>query len=92
MVYARHLCLSVLGGLQAGRLQQYVTDAVRGGAGDDGLMQRFQVLVWPDVEGAWEGMDRVADTRAEGQVEQIVERWLELSPEDPFRARFSAAT
>jgi putative DNA primase/helicase len=53
-------------------------------------MQRFQVLVWPDEEAAWEGMDRVADTRAEGQVEQIVERWLELSPEDPFHARFSA--
>jgi len=91
MIYARHLCLSVLGGLQPARLQQYVTDAVRGGVGDDGLMQRFQVLVWPDAEAAWEGMDRAADTRAEGQVEQIVERWLELSPEDPFRARFSTA-
>ncbi len=91
MIYARHLCLSIFGGLQPARLQRYLADAVRGGAGDDGLMQRFQVLVWPDLEAEWEGRDRVPDTRAEGQVEQIVERWLAVSPEDPFRAHFSEA-
>jgi uncharacterized protein DUF3987 len=91
MIYARHLCLSVFGGLQPARLERYLADAVTGGAGDDGFMQRFQVLVWPDVERDWEGMDRVPDTRAERNVEQIVDRLLELSPEDPFRARFSEA-
>lgn len=35
-------------------------------------------------------MDRLPDSRAEGRVEQILERLLEISPEDPFRARFSA--
>ncbi len=54
-------------------------------------MQRFQVVVWPDVQPNWEEIDRLPDNRAEGRVEQILDRLLEISPEDPFRARFSAA-
>jgi len=90
-VYASHLCLSVFGGLQPARLKEYLADAVRGGAGDDGFMQRFQLLVWPDVDPNWEEIDRLPDTRAESRVEQILDRLLQISPEDPFRARFSAA-
>jgi putative DNA primase/helicase len=90
-VYARHLCLSVFGGLQPARLQRYLADAVTGGAGDDGLMQRFQLLVWPDVQPNWKEIDRVPDSRTEGRVERILDRLLQISPDDPFRARFSAA-
>src|SRR6266851_4000176 len=90
-VYARHLCLSVFGGLQPARLQGYLADAVTGGASDDGFMQRLQLLVWPDVQPHWEEIDRLPDTRAESRVEQILDRLLQISPEDPFRARFSAA-
>jgi hypothetical protein len=90
-VYASHVCLSVFGGLQPARLQGYLADAVTGGSGDDGFMQRFQLVVWPDVQPHWEEIDRVPDTRAEGRVEQILDRFLEISPEDPIRARFSAA-
>jgi putative DNA primase/helicase len=34
---------------------------VRGGLGDDGLIQRFQLLVWPDVSGEWKNVDRFPD-------------------------------
>jgi hypothetical protein len=47
--------------------------------------------VWPDVQPRWEEIDRLPDTRAESRVEQILDRLLQISPEDPFRARFSAA-
>jgi Protein of unknown function (DUF3987) len=90
-VYASHLCLSVFGGLQPARLQGYFADAVTGGASDDGFMQRLQVLVWPDVQRNWEEIDRPPDSRTERRVEQILDRLLRISPEDPFRARFSAA-
>src|SRR6266852_6491624 len=90
-LYARHLCLSVFGGLQPARLQGYLADAVTGEASDDGFMQRLQLLVWPDVQPHWEEIDRLPDTRAEVRVEQILDRLLQISPEDPFRARFSAA-
>ena len=39
--------LSVIGGAQPGRIAEYLRHAVRGTAGDDGLMQRFSLLVWP---------------------------------------------
>ena len=90
-VYCRHMCLSVFGGLQPARLQRYLTDAVTGGAGDDGFMQRFQLVVWPDVQPNWEEIDRPPDGRAEGRVEQILDRLLMISPEEPFRVRFTAA-
>ena len=42
-------CVSILGGIQPGLISDYIATAVRGGAGDDGLVQRFQLLVWPDI-------------------------------------------
>lgn len=90
-VHTSNLCLSVLGGLQPARLEQYLTAAVTGGSGDDGFIQRFQLLVWPDVEPSWEHIDRPPDRRAERRVEEILNRLLQISPEDPFRGRFSAA-
>ena len=36
-------------GMHPAKLQRYVEQAVFGGKFDDGLMQRFQLLVWPDI-------------------------------------------
>src|SRR3712207_1431233 len=47
------LCLSILGGIQPGPLSTYVYQATQGDKGDDGLLQRFQLLVWPDPPAAW---------------------------------------
>ena len=41
-------CLSVLGTIQPGPLGTYLHEAIRGGTGDDGLMQRFQLSVSPE--------------------------------------------
>jgi len=39
----------------------------------------------------WEEIDRPPDGRAERRVEEILDRLLRLSADDPFRARFSVA-
>jgi hypothetical protein len=57
-------CVSILGGIQPGPLSQYMRDTVSGGAGQDGLIQRFQLLVWPDVSSAWRNVDRKPDAEA----------------------------
>src|SRR6476646_6676653 len=45
--------VSVMGGSQPGKFWSYLQSAIRGGAGDDGLSQRFQLLVYPDVSKDW---------------------------------------
>src|SRR6516165_5808698 len=52
----RHIeavCISVLGNTQPARIAEYVRSANRGGAGGDGLIQRFGLLAWPDAPGEW---------------------------------------
>ena len=52
------VCLSMLGSTQPGRISRYLSRAIRGGRGDDGLIQRLGLLVWPDVFTAWTNVDR----------------------------------
>lgn len=42
-------CLSVFGGFQPDRIKAYVQYAQSGNSKNDGLLQRFQLLVWPDL-------------------------------------------
>jgi hypothetical protein len=58
------LAIWLCGGIQPGRLQTYVRQAVTGGNSDDGLLQRFQLLVWPDVAKSWHNVDRCPDFAA----------------------------
>lgn len=74
-------CVSMLGGIQPGPLAQYLRGAVRGGAGDDGLMQRFQLLVYPDPLKTWRNVDRWPDTDARNQAFDVFRRLDALTPE-----------
>lgn len=75
------VCLSLLGGTQPGRLAEYVRQAVRGGAGDDGLFQRFGLLVWPDCPGAWRNVDRDPDRAAKREAQGVFDRLDSLTAE-----------
>lgn len=55
---------SLIGSIQPGPLRDYFRDAVRGGKGDDGMLQRFQLAVWPDISAEWRNVDRWPDTKA----------------------------
>jgi hypothetical protein len=52
-VYVDACCVSMLGGIQPARLLSYLSDAVQDGPRNDGLLQRFQVLVYPDIPRDW---------------------------------------
>ena len=41
-------CLAMLGNIQPGVLRPYLNQATCGGVGNDGLISRFQLMVWPD--------------------------------------------
>ena len=63
-VHAPRICLSIIGGMQPGKFAKYVSDAVRGHWRADGLLQRFQLLVWPEHSSEWERVDREPDRQA----------------------------
>ena len=74
------VCLSVLGGTQPGRLSEYIRQAVKGGAADDGLIQRFGLLVWPDTGGKWKDVDRWPDTEAKNKAFRLFEYLDNMDP------------
>lgn len=59
-----HYALSVFGGFQPDKIKHYVRMAQSGSAQNDGLLQRFQLLVWPDQAGGFELVDRCPDQEA----------------------------
>lgn len=56
--------MSVIGGIQPGPLAEYLAAANATGAGADGLMQRFQLSVWPDDPGEYVHIDQWPDNEA----------------------------
>jgi putative DNA primase/helicase len=74
------LCLSLFGGVQPGPLAKYLGAAIRGGAGDDGLVQRFQLMVYPDPPRDWRNVDRWPDSAARNRAFEVFQRLDRLSP------------
>ncbi|MFT5323141.1 MAG: hypothetical protein ACI8P0_000987 [Planctomycetaceae bacterium] len=71
--------VSIIGGIQPGPLGDYLKRAANGGAGDDGLLQRFQLAVWPDCQREWKNVDRFPDGDARRQVFDTCNRLNEMN-------------
>jgi hypothetical protein len=56
--------LAVFGGFQPDRIKAYVRQSQSGSSKNDGLLQRFQLLVWPDLSGEFSLVDRPANKQA----------------------------
>lgn len=74
------LCLSIIGGIQPGVLAEYVKQATTGGSGADGLLQRFGLMVYPDISPTWEEVDRYPDSEAKQAVNRLAEYLDNLNP------------
>jgi len=80
--------MSMLGGIQPGRLRSYLVDALSDGPSNDGLIQRFQLLVWPDTPADWEYVDRKPDPASEELASEVYRKLVKLDSENPLRFRF----
>jgi len=92
-VHIPRVCLAMIGGIQPGRIQEYVRGAVAGGSADDGLLQRFGLAVWPDNAGEFVHVDQWPDTPAKQAAWAVFERLAALQPTnetEPVVWRFSA--
>jgi len=68
--------LSILGGIQPDMFSKIVHEASSGSQGGDGLLQRFQVAVYPDVIGKVSFVDRAPNKVA---IKQFEDRLLSLA-------------
>jgi putative DNA primase/helicase len=82
------VCVSLLGNIQPSRLRTYLQDSITGGPTDDGLIQRFQISVWPETDPAWQLVDRRPNQAAIASVRGVFSKLVELSAEDPVRVCF----
>lgn len=74
------VCLAMIGGIQPGRIQEYVRGAVAGGSADDGLLQRFGLAVWPDTGGEYVHVDQWPDTPARQAAWAVFGRLAVMQP------------
>jgi putative DNA primase/helicase len=79
-IYIESVTVSLFGSIQPGRLLDYLGAALKGGAGDDGLMQRLQLLVYPDVTKRFRNVDRWPDTQAKQCAWAVFQRLDALDP------------
>lgn len=79
-------CLSVFGALVPGTLERYLR-ATFSGERADGFIQRFQLLVYPDLPGKWHYVDRPIDEAARARAFHVLERLGALTVDDFHAAR-----
>ena len=94
LTHIPRVCLAMLGSIQPSRVQEYVRAAVSGGTGDDGLLQRFGLIVWPDACAEFRNVDRYPDAQAKSRARAVFDRLAALQPESedtPRLWRFDAA-
>ncbi|WP_431226862.1 YfjI family protein [Burkholderia contaminans] len=78
---AEAVCLSMIGSTQPGRISEYLRDAIADGAANDGLMQRFGLLIWPDISPDWSDVDELPDAAKKNVALEVFQR---LSAADPI--------
>src|ERR1700722_7392003 len=77
-------CVSVLGNTQPIRISEYVRRANAGGAGGDGLIQRFGLMVWPDASAEWKNVDEYPDPKIRERVWNVFSRLAKLDEASAF--------
>jgi hypothetical protein len=77
-LFVPNLCLSVFGGIQPDLLEKYMAGIVNS-LDNDGRIQRFQVLVYPDAT-TWTWRDRAPATDPRNAVRNIFTRLADFDP------------
>jgi putative DNA primase/helicase len=81
-LYIPAVCLSVIGGIQPDKLKRYVEEAMSKGSGGDGMLQRFQMMVWIDNLGDWDPPQSWPDNEAKERAYQVFKSLDEMKPLD----------
>lgn len=78
--YVPSVTISMFGTTQPSRIANYVSGSLA--SFDDGMVQRLQILVWPDNMPHWVPMDSPSDKSAQARAFQMCRRLAELRAQD----------
>ncbi|MBY0293410.1 MAG: DUF3987 domain-containing protein, partial [Alphaproteobacteria bacterium] len=76
-IYTKNLCISILGSTQPSKLLSYFQQALSG-IENDGLLQRFQLLVYPDEPKKWTLVDRKPNDEARERASVLMKKLASL--------------
>ncbi len=91
-IFIPYVTLSMIGGIQPSRIIPLI-QAIHRGINDDGLLQRFQMIVWPDDNKEWQLVDKPPNQEVWQKYEGVFRSFRDKrlgSPEQPLIMRFSA--
>jgi len=88
-VHVDACCVSILGGIQPARLRGYLAESMSDGPSNDGLLQRFQVLVYPDTPGSFYYVDRKPRADAIAGVRRLYDAITRLDALHPLQFHFA---
>jgi hypothetical protein len=77
-VPVENCCVSILGGIQPTKLLAYLHQAMDP-IGNDGLLQRFQLLVYPNEPKTWKLVDRYPDKAAKDRAFDVLKNLAGMS-------------
>lgn len=87
-IHIENCCLSLVGGIQPSRIAPIVADASQGRV-DDGLLQRFQLIVWPKTHQQPSYDDLPVDQEALLKVSAVIDALASLSADEPRIIKFT---
>jgi hypothetical protein len=72
-------CISLMGGIQPEKLRSYLYDAMKGAGGNDGMVQRLQMVVYPDPPASWKYVDRPPESQGRDRAYCIFQRLASMN-------------
>jgi hypothetical protein len=62
--HVNHMCLNLLGATTPNSISKYIRSVSEDGDGGDGLIQRFGLMIWPDINSKWRNVDEYPNREA----------------------------
>ena len=91
-IHLHSYCISLFGGFQPDRIKAYVRETQSGSSNNDGLIQRFQMIVWPDQIQKLKIVDRPPNKNALAAIDKALLGLSTLEAETRLHFHKSAQT
>jgi len=81
--------VSIIGGIQPDKMRRQIQGAIDCDESNDGFIQRFQLLVYPDINKKWGYVDKLLNKQAEEQVNDVFQRIDAIENEEQVVLKFT---